>query len=391
MVRGIFLCGPLLALVCVVFVSHAGAVSPSPVPDAPMPGKTGFLAQCTALEEQHRAHCYVRRLLAIIERSGNPALELPRIDRKVHQTGGYLEAACHALMHIVGREWARNHHLTLENLYRYVPRSNDPGCSAGFGMGMAMYLGPQLVARPQSVLQTCNRLPTRFRRYTCVHGSGHAFMRGFHSHLPDAVRACETLGPRNAPDCAQGAFHDYWIALGGGDGTRRPKDADTSARSVCSRTTFVRPCWYRFFWERMPDARVYEPADIERLCKDLEGIQRAGCVSGASLSMSRAREPVDQARTCGLLDGADARNCIRGVVVPELANRPSEQLRLIRTCSGFPKEVRWGCFSWFGQTLAVVTDGRFGRAGCPRLGAEHARASCAAGAAHMAKPLRTFS
>ncbi len=389
MVRGIVLCGSVLTLAMLASTAVAGV---GPVPDAPIPGKTGFLAECESKNQRQRqVRCYVRGFLAIIERSGDPALELPRIDRKVHETGGFLEAACHSLMHIVGRTWARRHDLTLEGLYRYVPRSNDPGCSAGFGMGMVMHLGTQLVLEPRVVVPVCNRLPTRFREYTCFHGSGHAFMRGYHGQLPSAVIACKSLGARLGPDCAQGAFHDYWVSLSGGDGTTRPQNADTSPRAVCGRVTFVRPCWYRFFWERMPEVRVYDPEDIMRLCVGLRGIQRAGCVAGASLSMSRAREPADQARTCGLLDGADALNCIRGVAVPALANRWFEQLRLIRTCRGFPKEARWGCFSWFGRTLAVVTDGRFTRDGCPHLDPRHARISCVAGARRMQHALRTFS
>lgn len=364
-----------------------------PVPDAPIPGKTGFLTECLQFksEPQRQVGCYVRRFLAIVERSGNPALELPRIDRKVHERGGFLEAACHSVMHSVGRTWARRHHLTLENLYRYVPRSNDPGCSAGFGMGLVMHLGTALVIEPRKVLRVCTRLPTRFREYTCVHGSGHALMRGYHGVLKSAVSACRMLGARNAPDCAQGAFHDYWIALSGGDGTTRLQNADTSPRTVCGPASYVRACWYRFFWERMPDVRVYRPADITRLCTGLGGIQRAGCVAGASLSMSRTREPADHARTCGLLDGADALSCVRGVVVPAVANRKFEQLRLIRTCRAFPQKAQSGCFSWFGRTLAVVTDGRFTRDGCPHLEPRHARISCVAGARRMQRALRTFS
>ena len=38
---------------------------------------------------------------------------------------------------------------------------------------------------------------------------------------------------------------------------------------------------------------------------------------------------------------------------------PSEQLRLIRTCRKLPTTTRWGCYAWFGRTLAVVTDGKF--------------------------------
>jgi len=390
--RRILLAASIVAAACALLGTQASAVGPAPVPDAPISGKaTGFLSECSALPDRKQVRCYVRGLLAAVEKSPDPARELPRIDRRVHAAGGFLEAACHGLMHEVGRTWARRHHVTLENLYRFVPRSNDPGCSAGFGMGLTMYLGPQLIVEPREVLRTCTRLPTRFREYTCIHGSGHAFMRGFHGQLTSAVGACRTLGATYTPDCSQGGFHDYWISLSGADNTTRPKNADTSARSVCARFTYVRPCWFRFFWERRSAVRVYYPADILRLCRGLVALQRAGCVGGASLQMSRAREPVDHARTCGGLAGNDTIDCLRGVVVPTVANQPFERLRLIRTCANLPKSTRSRCFGWFGRTLAVVTDGRFQRIGCPRLGNPHARAWCAAGAARMDRPLRTFS
>ncbi len=85
--------------------------------------------------------------------------------------------------------------ITLENMFRYVPRSNDPGCSAGFGMGMVIYLGTKLVLDPRSVVPTCTRLPTRFREYTCIHGTGHALMRGYHGQLAGAVLACTQARP----------------------------------------------------------------------------------------------------------------------------------------------------------------------------------------------------
>jgi hypothetical protein len=363
-----------------------------PVPDFPIPGRTNFLlAECSALKEPKRSRCYIRGLLAIVEKSGNPARELPRIDKKVHANGGFLESNCHIFMHEVGRTWARRHGVTLENLFRYVPKSNDPGCSAGFGMGLVMHLGTQLVLKPRSVLPICGRLPTRFREYTCIHGSGHALMRGYHGQLKGAVGACRSLGARAAPDCAQGAFHDYWISLSGGDGTTRPKGADTDPRSLCAAYEYARPCWYRFFWERKLSERVDGRADLRRLCRGVDGPQRAGCIAGASLLIVRDRAPADHAKVCTGLGGTDALNCLRGVNVPVLAGKRSEQFRLLRTCSGMPRSTRGGCYAWFGRTLAVVTNGRFARSGCPRLRTAEARAACFAGARRMGQPLGTFS
>jgi hypothetical protein len=373
-------------------LTQVGLGATPPVPDASIAGNTtGFLSECVELPDAPKTRCYVRGLLREVERSGNPAQGVPAIDEEVHDVGGFLEAACHALMHEVGRTWAKRHGVTLQTLTRYVPRSNDPGCSAGFGMGMAMYLGPELVVDPRKVLATCSEQPTRFREYTCVHGLGHAFMRGFHSYLPDAVTACNKLGEVAAPDCSQGAFHDYWISLGGGDGTERPENVDTDPESLCGAYTYKRPCWFRYFWEREPSARVYEARDLLDLCDGREGMQRAGCMSGASLLVSRERDPVDHARVCNGLQGSDTYDCLRGVNVPALEGRIFEQLRLIRTCSDLPTSTSAGCYRWFGRTLAVLTDGDFRTSGCPQLANASARGHCARGAARTGLALRTFS
>jgi hypothetical protein len=378
-----------VALTLGLTAATAGLV---PIPDFPIGKKGSLLTECAALKEQKQRQCYVSGLLKMVEASGDPASELPEIDKKVRSSGGFLASNCHILMHEVGRTFARRHDVTLETMYRYVPKSNDPGCSAGFGMGMVMHLGAKLVLDPRGVLSVCTALPTRFREYTCVHGSGHAFMRGYHGLLAHAVEACKKLGPRFTPDCAQGAFHDYWISLGGGDGTTRPKNADLDPKTVCGRfSSFARPCWYRFFWERRQAEQIADGEDMAALCQGLKGMQRAGCIGGASLLLARGGDPVLHTRACVRLAGPDALNCLRGVNVPVLAGNRFEQLRLLRTCSALPESTRGGCYSWFGRTLNVVTNGRFEKAGCSQLGTPLARASCVAGARKLGQALGTFA
>jgi hypothetical protein len=376
---------------CVGFLALGTAFAAVPVPDFPIGGKGSLLRECADLQDPKRARCYIRGLLAAVEKSGDPARELPRIDGSVHVGGGYLEANCHIFMHEVGRTWARRHGITLETMYRHVPKSNDPGCSAGFGMGMVMHLGTKLVIEPRATIPVCTALPTRFREYTCIHGSGHAFMRGYHGRLESAILACKMLGARFTPDCAQGAFHDYWISLSGGDGTERPKQADVDPRSVCGQYAYPRPCWYRYFWERRQGARVQDEKDVDRLCAGVAGLQRVGCVGAASLLLVRAWEPVDHALVCGRLSGPDAMSCLRGVNVPALVGDPYAQLRLLRTCSTQPSSTRTDCYRWFGRTLNVVTDGWFERTGCPKLRLPETRAACVAGARRLEEPLATFS
>ena len=350
-----------------------------------------WLWQCTQIHNvEVQYHCYVRLLRNDIEASRDPAREVPRIDRRVAAVGGPAEAGCHVLMHQVGREFARDHHVTLGSLQRYVPRSNNPNCSAGFGMGLVMYLGPQIIrSGGASAVRSCAALPTRYRQYTCVHGLGHALLRAYHGDLRQAVGACRALQRAYAPDCAQGVFHDYWISLRGADGTTAPKRT-ISPRTLCDgRLTYIRPCWYRYFLELPVSSPVRDAADLKRSCRGLHALERYGCISAAALTISS--NPFDQMHVCEKLEAADASACLRGVPDQALAGRASAQLRLIRTCARLTAGARAGCYEWLGRTLSVVTNGAFRQRGCTRLIPQLARRACATGASRMGRALVTFS
>ena len=351
-----------------------------------------WLWQCEQISnEQSKDACYVRMLLLDIDRSGDPATELPRIDKRAHATPTSLYSRCHMLMHVVGRQWAREHHLTLDGLQKVVPRSNDPGCSAGFGMGLVMALGPQIISTGgKSALRTCERLPTRLRQFTCVHSLGNALMRGYHESLYLAVSACTTLGARFAPDCAQGAFHDYWISLRGADETTSPVHAVRSPRKLCGRyPRYALACWYRYWIEQAPGPVIEGASDLLRLCRGLAGLQRAGCLAGAGKDVYDS--PVAQTRLCSQLRApADALACLRGVANQAYAGERRRELALFAGCSRMPAAARTGCLEWFGKTFNVLENGRFLRGGCPRLAVAF-RAGCAAGARRWTQPLVTFS
>lgn len=361
--------------------------------DSPMSGNGAFAPECLdARGVTKKGQCYSRALLAAIEASGDPAREVPRLDALTKAAGGFVAAGCHILMHPVGRAFAKRHDVTLATLQRYLPRSGDPGCSAGFGHGLIIQLGPQIMqVGPAAAVETCLRLSTRVRQYTCVHGFGHAYMRLFDDRLRYALPYCRKLGPTAAPDCAQGAFHDYWISRGGRDGTKRDPRASSSPRIVCSRQAadFVVPCWYRVFLEQPPPTRVDSTADIRALCRGLVGAQRSGCVAGAALSGATS-DPFQLALLCRTLKGPDVVSCLRSVPVEQIAGRPPRQLALIQTCAGVARPAQAGCYAWFGQALAVVTNGRF-EASCSRLRYEATRARCATGAKRYRGALVTFA
>jgi hypothetical protein len=382
------LAGGLVALA----VLCAGCGGGAQHPDLAAGPKKVFLWQCEQIHlDVAKDACYIRLLLQDIDRSGDPASELPRIDRLAAAAGTALEGRCHMLMHVVGRDWAREHHLTLERLQSVVPRSNDPGCSAGFGMGMVMYLGPEIISTGgKGAAKTCSELPTRYRQFTCVHSLGHALMRGYHESLFLAVHACVQLGPAYTPDCAQGVFHDYWIAVNGADQTTSPVHAIRSPRVLCAQyPQFALACWYRYFIEQSPGPSIATAHDLLVLCHGLTGAQRAGCIAGGSKTVLDV--PYAQATICTRLPAAaDALACLRGVANQADAGKPKAQLALFDVCARMPPGGRAGCDSWFGRTFNVVTNGGFLRGGCPKLAAPD-RAACAAGARRWGEPLVTFS
>jgi len=383
----------LLGLAALV-VSACGA---SEKPAAKAPGVAGgiqaVIRVCDPGEGSSLARareCYQRRLLAVVSAAGAPAAELPKVDAAAARDGGFLFENCHVLMHWVGRNYALDHHVTLGTLQRYLPRTNNPGCSAGFAHGLISALGRSISRLdPRSVAAACARSVTRYQAYSCVHGLGHAYMRAYNEELPLALRMCGRLPHRDVVDCAQGAYHDYWFAASGADGLF-PRAAATP-RVLCGRqpARFVRACWYRAFMESPPNRALNTSADLSALCAGLTSLQREGCITGASAIFHSGR-PDRQVQGCATLAPADRIPCTRGVATQDLMTKPlAAQVHLVSLCDRFGRE-RNGCVAWLAKALNVDTNGLFSTRGCPSLGAGD-RSACRVGAASWRGPLETFS
>jgi hypothetical protein len=211
--------------------------------------------------------------------------------------------------------------------------------------------------------------------------------------LAPALDLCRALGPP-APDCAQGAYHDYWFAVAGADEAELPPGAVTDARELCGAqpAAFVRPCWYRAFVENRPEGIVVDSAvHLDLLCDGLAGLQREACITGAAVI--GPADPERQLKLCAGLDGErDAVACIRGTKAQNLLGASTATyVRLVGGCERFAGPVRRACYRWLGKAVAVLTDGAFGRDGCPVLEPEDARHLCAAGAREFESALVTFS
>ena len=355
--------------------------------------EAGGLERCAALADDSARSCYAEELNALVDEAADPEAALEEIAVAAYTSpDGFLLASCHGLMHTVGREYAVSRGVTLATLMDVLPQTNEPGCSAGFAHGLITGVAPEIdVSRPQDSAAVCDETTTRYQRYSCIHGFGHAFMRIAGEELVEALRYCTALG-LEAPDCAQGAFHDYWFAVIGHDGTERPHTVVEDPRALCGEQApeFVRPCWYRAFVDDRPDRPVASGADIEALCSGLDGLQREGCVTAASVV--GPIDPAVQLSICSELRGADVVSCIRGTKVQNLIASPGEELvALLRQCDVFPDVTGLECYRWLGKVLAVVTNGEFEQLGCPAAPNERARRVCVEGARAIDGPLETFS
>jgi hypothetical protein len=336
--------------------------------------------------------CYSRQLFSLVK-GRNSGSEVPKVDAYVGKTGGYLQAHCHVLMHPVGRRYAASVHLTIDRLLDYLPRTNNANCSAGFSHGLLMHLAPLLGdLSPEEAVKACDGAETRYQRYSCIHGEGHAYMRLYGTQLPFALHACSLLGDDNAPDCAAGAFHDYWLAVSGLDQAKRPTDPITSPRVLCAKESggYVRGCWYRALLERPPAKPIVSKHDVMAQCAGLAGVQRSGCVTASVLIA--ADDPFTEMDICVSMRRPAAADCVRGVRVADLNESPRhEQLRLIRRCANVWHGAQNACYRWMGMALNVVTNGEFKDDGCGELLFDATRDACRDGADAYDGPLETFS
>jgi hypothetical protein len=383
--------GSLLAIAAAAGGLLLGNGEPEPPPEL----RAVNLEPCRGLEQRAATECLARKFQAAVDGRDDPRPTVQAIADLAWSEGGFLLTNCHVVMHTVGRTYARDARVSLATLMDYLPKSNDPGCSAGFAHGLVTGVAPNIdPSDPTEAAMACEDAGTRFQRYSCVHGFGHAFMRLYGDELEPALELCVTLGADAAPDCAQGAYHDYWFAVIGADDATLREQPITDPRRLCGAQPeeFVRPCWYRAFLETRPAGFQLEaPQDLEDLCEGLDGIQRGGCITGAAVI--GPSDPAAQLRICADIGApSDAAQCVRGTKVQNLPDSSTrDYVRLIEGCERFTADARPACYRWLGKALAVVTDGRFARSGCPELAGADARRQCRAGARTMNEALVTFS
>src|SRR5215471_19209634 len=248
---------------------HSASSATTSVPTASVRDQ---LAACDSANETAMRACYTSALTRIVGAARDPRPVIDTITAIAWSNKtGFLLPNCHVMMHTVGRTYVARHHVTLATMMDYLPQSNDPSCPAGFSHGLITGVAPQIdLSDPKSSARACGRAPTRYERYSCVHGFGHAFMRLTSEQIKPSLGLCLRLGRSWGLDCAGGVFHDYWLAVKGYDNTVAPGPRPvTNPRKLCGAQAplFVKDCWYRAFLESRPAGfQTESAAGMDSLC-----------------------------------------------------------------------------------------------------------------------------
>jgi hypothetical protein len=153
--------------------------------------------------------CLERKLLAIVSTTSDTATELPLIDEAARRDGGYLGQNCHIIMHWVGRNYALAHHVTLGSLQSFLPRSNNPACSAGFAHGLvrACWYRAFIEFPPRralydagDIVAACTGLRA-LQREGCITGA--SAISAF-AHPSEQLAACSKVSGPDAVACVRG-------------------------------------------------------------------------------------------------------------------------------------------------------------------------------------------
>jgi len=301
-------------------------------------GRTTYLSRCSLLRKEVVWNCYVtpstRRRREV---QGPGARSLPRIDKKVARpAGGYLMGNCHMID--ARRSAACTRARSPRGRWRISSAtcrgSNDPGL---LGRPSAMGMVDEHSVRRSGgwgrdgAVQMCLRARRRASGRTPVSTRwGHAYMRLYQRAVevrhPGLSRTSCEAGTRLWP---RGAYHDYWLGIAGRDNAKRQRNAVTTATGCFAGraiSSFVRPCWYRYFLELPPKKGAPKNAG-RRPGGCAEGPLRRAAGSAVSppqrSSRLRIRSPssTSAARLRRVPTGV---SCLYGLNVPETWLKPPE-------------------------------------------------------------------
>ncbi|MEA2444378.1 MAG: hypothetical protein QOJ12_1670 [Thermoleophilales bacterium] len=324
----------------------------------------GPIARCDGADAIDFA-CYQRRYREMVAvRGPRPAIR----DLNEHALrSGYVRAACHQLMHGIGRDSGRT--LGLRAFDR-----GDETCSSGFFHGvveavMARIGSGRVVAQAERVCA-----PFRARgahgiaNYNCVHGMGHGFMDVFSGDVFRALDGCAAL-----PDswerhhCEGGVFMENLTSMS--QPARRahhlrPEQPLYPCTAVAARykhECYMKQTAYALF------VRDNDFQAVFRMCAASPDVGfRDDCEQGlggdASIRASKyVTDPAARRSTvralCGLgRDRAARRNCVIGAVTGIVRDGASHAANPGALCASFAEaDLRGACARAHLETVRQLT------------------------------------
>ena len=328
-----------LGLVTLTAAASLGIAVPSPAPVAP------GIPRCTGAGEiDYRCHEARSRAITRARGPGAAVRDLARRAARI----GYVGAACHQLIHGIGRDAGRARGMA-------AFAEGDDSCASGYHHGVVEAVMAR--AGPQQAETVCAPLRARARHgaahFNCAHGLGHGFMEAFGDDLPRALGACAALRDRWEGDhCARGAFMENLASVG------RPRPSLDPRRPLYPCTAVARRFAHECFLEQTAYALYVHGDDfaaVFRLCDRVPArAGRASCRQGlggdATVHASKfVRGRVAQRATTRALcrlgpSRAARRQCVTGAVALTVRQGGSTTSRPSALCAGFREpDLRRAC------------------------------------------------
>lgn len=244
-----------------------------------------------------------------IRNGEDPSEVLDRLQAQVDTMEQPPQLACHASMHLSGARYVKSKKITLSSLIGSLPQSSSTRCAAGFTHGMISVLGVTSQNAAQIIQETCTRENTLAQRYSCIHGVGHG-IRHTVGKSASALKVCSSLGKAAASDCAQGVYHDLFMALSGSQDPNKPAGNKVTSDQLgltpprrsgamsnrldqtclTQPKEFQRECWYRLAHGPGIPVQIEDKGDLYFACGGLPSNHYLSCIG----ALADARVPRDR-------------------------------------------------------------------------------------------------
>jgi hypothetical protein len=305
--------------------------------------------------------CYEQRYRDIVATDG-PRAAIADLRERSSQIA-YVGAACHQLMHGIGRDAGRRLGIGAFD-------DGDDTCSSGFFHGVVEAVMARIGAAriERQATSVCAPFRAAGRRdsanYNCVHGMGHGFME---IHGGDVVRSldgCDALPDRwERHHCVGGVFMQNLTALSHGGSSRnlRPREPLYPCTAVAPR--FKHECYmkqtaYALF------VRSDDFGAVFRLCASSPDVSfRPDCYQGlggdavihaSKYVNGRAAKRSAVRRLCLRGPSPEARrNCVIGAVTVMVRDAAPAVTDAVALCDEFRSGLRRACS---GAHLDTVRD-----------------------------------